>query len=624
MSVGWESKALRKDWPRRIRDGLRSGTVLLSALACATLLTCGVMMLILTRQLDANSATAAKAEVSAGVDEALSAERASAFNTAKWDDAVSHLYTRLDAQWAFANLSGPYPIYVIDEHGRTLFSKRSTGKIDPPIKAAAPAALAELLRRLPHDRAGAARLKEGVGIAGYFQGRPAVFGAAPVTPLQGKVRVPSDEMLYLVYIDDIDRKLLRKWSTQFGINGLALLRQPGATGISIPLRNGTGQPIGWFNWEPKRPGQRALANVVPALFAALSVLAGVFALLVRLLRSQERDLNDRNAEQVAMTREAERLRTDAEQALEAAQTARRLTDEAARQAMQEREQHARELREAAHEAGRSLRTALAMTLPDLVKLADRLDAGTDQAAASTRTQARHAADVVQRTSEAARALEHIAHNTDRMATASASIGGVTAKTREAVSFAASSSTAAGEANASLLHHVATIGEATALISTVAEQTNLLALNATIEAARSHAENAGFAVVAREIKALSQDTQASATLINDRVIAVQKAVHESVGRSQKIDAQLRQIHDHIAAAADAAAEQAMASGGIQSSVAAAREQAVAVDASMSQISGAITELAGTAESSREISHQMRQRVQQLRGDLDRVIGELLAR
>jgi len=598
--------------------------VLLSTLACATLLTCGVMMLILIRQLDTNSATTEKAEVSAGVDEALSAERTSAFNTARWDDAVAHLYTQFDSDWAFANLSGTYRTYVIDAQGRTLFSRRADGTIDPPIKAAAPAALAALLRELPHDRAGAARLKEGVGIAGMFEGRPAIFGAAPVTPLQGKVQVPSDALRYLIYVDDIDQKLLHKWSAQFGISPIALLARPGPAGLSIPLRDGRGKPIGWFNWHPKRPGQRALAGIVPALAAAILVLAGVFTLLLRILRRQERALNLRNAEQVALTREAERLRTEAEQALAAAQIARRSADEAARQAMHEREQHARELREAAHEAGRALSTTLATSLPDLVRLADRLDAGTDQAAASTRTQARHAADVVQRTSDAARALEHIAHNTDRMATASASIGGETAKTREAVSFAASSSTAAGEANTSLLHHVATIGEATALISTVAEQTNLLALNATIEAARSQGDNAGFAVVAREIKALSQDTQTSVTLINERVIAVQKAVHESVGRSQKIDAQLRQIHDHIATAADAAAQQAMASGGIRSSVAAAREQAVAVDASMSQISGAIAELAGTAEASREISQQMRQRVQQVRSDLDLVIGELLSR
>jgi methyl-accepting chemotaxis protein len=176
----------------------------------------------------------------------------------------------------------------------------------------------------------------------------------------------------------------------------------------------------------------------------------------------------------------------------------------------------------------------------------------------------------------------------------------------------------------LLRHVTTIGEATALISAVAEQTNLLALNATIEAARAHAESAGFAVVAREIKTLSQDTQSSAKLINERVVAVQKAVQESVRRSTDIDIQLRQIHGHIATAADAAAQQAASSSGIRFSVAAAREQAVAVDASMSEISGAIAALAGTAEISREISQQMRGRVQQLRDDLDVTIGELLTR
>jgi methyl-accepting chemotaxis protein len=597
---------------------------LLSALACAMLVTCGVLMLILIRQLDANAAAAEMAEVSAGVDDRLTAERTSASSTARWDDAVIHLYGQIDAHWAFANLSGPYRTYIIDEQGRTLFSRRANGTIDPPIGQAAPAALAQLLRLLPHDRAGAARLKEGVGIAGYYHGRPAVFGAAPVTPLQGKARVPSDDMLYLLYVDDIGPPLLRRWSERYGISPIAMTAEAGAAGLNLPLRDAAGRTIAWFNWQPKSPGRQAMANIIPALAIAIAVLAGVFALLARMLRSQERALNQRNAEQVALTDEAERLRTEAERALEAARASRRLTDEAAARAVQERELHARELREAAHEAGRSLRAALAVTLPDLVALADRLDQGTDLAAASTRTQAQHAADVVRRTSEAAAALEHIALNTDRMATASAAIGGETAKTREAVSGAAGSSSAAAESNSALLHHVTTIGEATALISAVAEQTNLLALNATIEAARAHAENAGFAVVAREIKSLSQDTQASATLINDRVIAVQNAVHESVERSRGIDAQLRQIHDHIAKAADAAAEQAAASGGIRSSVAAAREQAVAVDASMSQISGAITELAGTAEASREISHQMRGRAQQLRNDLDVVIADLMGR
>ena len=615
---------MRKEWATRIREGVRSGTVLLSALAGAMLLTCAVLMLILVRQLDASAATAEKAEVAAGVDELLTAERTSAFNTGRWDDAVSHLYGTLDPHWAFANLSGTYRTYVIDKNGRTLFSRRANGTVDPPMRDAAPEALAALLHRLPRDRAGAARLAEGVGVAGYYQGRPAVFGSAPVTPLQGKAQVPSDDLLYLVYVDDIPPAQLHKWSKRYGVGPITLASAPADTGLALPLRDASGHAIGWFNWQPSRPGLHAMAEIIPTLVVAGISLAGVFVLLARMLRSQERALNQRNSEQVALTQEAERLRSEAEQALNAARASRAEAEAAAARTLREREEHAHDLRKAAHEAGRSLRATLAITLPDLVALADRLDQGTDQAAASTRAQARHAADVVRRTSEAALALEEIAHNTDRMATTSVSIGGGTAKTREAVSVAARASSAAGDANGTLLHHVATIGEATAMISAVAEQTNLLALNATIEAARAHAEGAGFAVVAREIKALSQDTQASATLINDRVLAVQEAVRASVQHSRGIDAQLHQIHEHIASAADAAAEQAAASNGIRSSVAAARQQALAVDTSMSQISDAIADLAGTAEASRDISCQMRGRVQQLRGDLDVIIGELLAR
>lgn len=599
------------------------GVILLAIIGTAILLG------LLSAQIERN----ADAYLHRVVNGALLRERAALADavmaSARWDDAVDHVYGGFDREWAESNLATEVAdAYVLDVRGRTVWAAAGSELPRRAPRQSLDRALAlpvlhDVMAALPQSHRAALGERQAIVRFARLQGQAVILAVRAITPWKDVARLPSGDLRYLVLTKPIDATLLADMSRT---NQLALKWNVGTTGDSesgIRVKDITGQVLGQVEWRRSSAGAKALRQIIPAMASIILTFLAMSGWLAWRLVAAHGALR----KQVQLSRDAEsEARTAAQQASDAlvqAEAARRALAASADQVATEERRHQEELRRNGRVIAEALERSMAVLVARLFETAAALEHSADDTMRTIDEQQRHVDTVTARARDTAGSAQAITATIDELTASIGAFTGTAYDIRESAATASGQSAAAHHANDNLRRHVGSVNEATKLIAEITGQTNLLALNATIEAARAGEAGRGFVIVANEVKALAAQTAQTTREIQARADGIEQAAEQTFALVGSVDTVLASLVEAIGVAASSAQQQLASVEDIQRVSRSVALDAGATNQAVDAISDALRHSAQAAATTRAQGAAVRQGVEQVQAEFGRLIDALKA-
>jgi diguanylate cyclase (GGDEF)-like protein len=215
-----------------------------------------------------------------------------------WEDSVRQVRSRpLDLAWLDGNLGiwfNTYyehdEVFVLDDHDRPIYAMQAGRRSDPQLYARqlgtrlAPLVV-ELRAKLFHpaiSRHLGRNVTVGTADVAMIGDHPAIVSVKPIISDSTQfLQVPGREYLH-ISIRYLDGKFAQDLARRYELDKAHFAMAPpqGSAAFGVPIRARSGETLGYFVWDPFRPGSAMFRRLLPTLLGALLLVFGVVILLM--------------------------------------------------------------------------------------------------------------------------------------------------------------------------------------------------------------------------------------------------------------------------------------------------------------------------------------------------------